>query len=324
MSMERFKRNHLKGRVFELSKFTTDRCLEPTETCTRRAISAHSIQNARVLDRLCTDGHLIQPRLRARFGHPQVSFELVGRNEATTFAGVCGPHDDALFKDIEKSPTDYSTDEHLFLLAYRSVLRELHACVTSAVKLQFAFQAKVDLALIPGDSPTADGMLAVEHLANAYEFYLYKREYDDIYLEQKFSGLSHLRLFEPGRLPTVAVSSVFSLDNISIGDDVARIALNVLPLRGGVLIVFSFLQDHEQHIQPFLSRFQTAADDELLRRVSVQVLNSCENFVVAPSFWNALEVSKRMAMQELFCRSIGRDLKGFEASNCTLFSPAVA
>ena len=54
----------------------------------------------------------------------------------------------------------------------------------------------------------------------------------------------------------------------------------------------------------------------------MQVLNSCENFVVAPSFWNALEVSKRMAMQELFCRSIGRDLEGFEASDCTLLQPS--
>ena len=41
-------------------------------------------------------------------------------------------------------------------------------------------------------------------------------------------------------------------EEFTVGDDVARIALNVLPLRGGVLIVFSFLQDHEQHIQPFL------------------------------------------------------------------------
>ena len=72
-------------------------------------------------------------------------------------------------------------------------------------------------------------MVATEHILNAHDSYVYKREYDAAYLARDFHRIEHMRLFEPGRLPTHVVSALFSLDNIVVGDDVARVALNVYP-----------------------------------------------------------------------------------------------
>jgi hypothetical protein len=310
------KRNELKRRVFELHKLSVQRCLEPSEECDLPAIRAHSIQNAITLDQLCSDGHVIMPRLKANAG---VAFESVGRNQATTFTGLCGQHDQAIFAPIDKTAIDIRNNEHLFLLAYRSVLREVHASLTAAVKLQLGFQEKVGLGLVRGDVPTPDGLRAVGHIANSYDSYLYKREFDVAYSTRKFGRIQHVRFFEGGRLPSVAVSALFSLDEIVVGDDVARVALNVFPAAGGAMIVFSFLREHAIYIRPFLRPFKRSSGDQLLEMLSVRVLNSCENFVIAPRFWHAISDSDRSAIQDLFAESLLVDASDLGNRHITLF-----
>jgi len=310
------KRNELKRRAFELHKLSVQRCLEPSEECGIPAIRAHSIQNAIILDQLCNDGHVIMPRLKA---NARVAFESVGRNQASTFTGLCGPHDQAIFAPIDKTAIDVRNNEHLFLLAYRSVLREVNASLTAAVKLQLGFQEKVGLGLVRGDVPTRDGLRAVGHIANAYDSYLYKREFDEAYSTRKFGRIQHVHFFESGRPPSVAVSALFSLDEISVGDDVARVALNVFPAAGGAMIVFSFMREHALHIRPFLRPFKRSTGDRLLEMVSVRVLNSCENFVIAPRFWHAISDSDRSAIQELFADTLLVNASDLDSRHVMLF-----
>jgi hypothetical protein len=318
----RSKRSEFKRRVFELQKLSAQRCLEPSGGCFLAPIRAHSIQNANILDRLCSDGHVIMPKLKEQSaGKIGVCFDSIGRNQATTFTGLCSKHDQAIFDPIDKGPIDAPTDEHLFLFAYRSVLRELHAALGGAIKIQLGFQEKVELGLVRGDVPTRDGVRAVEHLMNAYESYLYKREYDAAYSAKDFGRIEHVRLFEQGRLPTLAVSALFSLDSIVVGNDVARVALNVYPSGDGVMVVFSFLRNHAQYICPFLEPFQASSGDQLLKMVSVRVLNSCENFVIAPRFWNGLDNSKKMAIRDFYVSSLLTDVSDLENYDFTLFSP---
>ena len=59
-------------------------------------------------------------------------FKSVGRNDATTFTGLCSEHDRRMFEPIDKATINVLDEEHLFLFAYRSVLRELHADATGA------------------------------------------------------------------------------------------------------------------------------------------------------------------------------------------------
>jgi hypothetical protein len=242
------RRKQLKGQIFNLHKVSVNRCFEPTEMCPKPAIRAHSIQNSVILDQLSHHGHVIMPKLHSDRGKAAILFAMVGRSKATTFTGLCGEHDAWIFGPIDKNPISTRDEEHLFLLAYRSVLREVHAVATGAVKNQLGYQEKVALGMIPGDVPTGDGMRAVEFMANAYESYLYKRKFDAAYIAGQYNQVQHLCFFEFGYSPTIAVSALFSLDDIPFEGDVARVALNVFPSETGVSIVFSFLAS-EAHCQ---------------------------------------------------------------------------
>jgi hypothetical protein len=113
-------------------------CLFPGTECSSPAIAAHSVQNNGILDRLAHDGHVISPRMEVTFSSqpPNYAFERIGRNRATTFTGLCSQHDTELFKPIDTAVIDLESTEHLFLLAYRSVLKEAHATRKSVVDTQ--------------------------------------------------------------------------------------------------------------------------------------------------------------------------------------------
>ena len=272
-----------------------------------------------MLERLCENGPVIMPKLQTNVRQSEDVFKPVGRQSATSFTGLCGEHDRRIFEPIDRLPIDLQDEEHLFLLAYRSVLREVHAVQTGTVKNQLAYQAKVDLGLIPGEVPTGDGERSLWLFMNAYEFDLYKRMFDEAYQASDYQAVHHVTFFEDGFEPTIAVSALFSLDEIQVGDDVARIALNVFPLDTGVACVFSFLSSEMNHISAFLKPFQLASGEALLQLLSVRILQSCENFVLSPRFWNGLAQSKRQAIAGLFLTTILRDGQASQNSDLMLF-----
>jgi hypothetical protein len=104
-----------------------------------------------------------------------------------------------------------------------------------------------------------------------------------------------------------------------VGDDVARLALNVFPVSGGAMIIFSFLREHAVRIRPFLRPFRRSSGDQLLELVSVRVLNSCENFVIAPRFWHAISASDRRGIQDLFAESLLVDASDLGNRHVMLF-----
>ena len=71
---------------------------------------------------------------------PEITFQPVGRNHATTFTGLCGNHDHELFRTIEKNPLQISDSQHLFLLSYRAVLMEAHATRKAMIDVQLWYQ----------------------------------------------------------------------------------------------------------------------------------------------------------------------------------------
>src|ERR1700720_3045384 len=88
------------------------KCLAPSMDCDEEPIRAHSIQNSRVLNLIETEGHVIMPRYRLVNGEPTMEFAKVGRNNASTFTGLCSKHDAELFKAIDTEPLDVDNCEH--------------------------------------------------------------------------------------------------------------------------------------------------------------------------------------------------------------------
>src|SRR5882724_13217404 len=117
------------GKFFELNKQGYSRCLHYNMDCKKDAIRAHSIQNNKLLDLIQRDNHLIVPKNKITAGKATAEFGPLGRNQASTFTGLCAEHDTELFKLADTLPLDTGNKEQLNQYAYRAGMREMHACV---------------------------------------------------------------------------------------------------------------------------------------------------------------------------------------------------
>jgi hypothetical protein len=88
-----------------------------------------------------------------------------------------------------------------------------------------------------------------------------------------------------------------------------------------MMIVFSFFANDAQYIRPFLDPSRSASGDRLLKMVSVRILNSCENFVIAPRFWNGLDDRKKSAIRDFYDSSSWTDGRDLETQDSMLFGP---
>ncbi len=282
-------------------------CLFPGAECSSRPIAAHSVQNNGILDRLAEDGHVISPRIQIAFSNepPNYAFEHIGRNKATTFTGLCSEHDTQLFKPIDTRPIDIKSAEHLFLLAYRSVLKEAHATRKAVVDTQGLYKLGAKHDLYSLDGPSEPGMLAVEQMISAYLVEETKRHFDAAYLSANWSALRHSVLSLESQ-PCLAVSSMLSTDLYSTYvDGPAYVALNVFPHDDHTVAVFSCLAQDSILMAERFSALFSASGPYQLYELSKLILRRCENLVIAPKHYESFSSQQRQAIEEYFRRNTG-------------------
>ena len=142
--------------------------------CSKKAIQAHSIQNKGVLEEIAEDGHVITLNLVQDLDNgPRLEFQRLGRNKATTFTGLCNKHDTLLFQSIDLNPINTSNQDHLFLLSYRSVLRELHTQYRAASMTQKIYMKSLELDHLDSEKSNKLMMLATVGFIEAYGFFNY-------------------------------------------------------------------------------------------------------------------------------------------------------
>lgn len=292
--------NHL----FKVHGKSTDRCHEPSESCAQSAIRAHSIPSGSVLAKLADDGHVVMPKLKLKYPPPaEISFTRVGINQATTFTGLCSQHDNDIFRPIDDAQPDVNEPSHLFLLAYRAVLREFHVCLQNAIRFQSTYQKRTEVGLSPGTEPCNFGMFATDHLINAYESYEYKRRFDEFYLNSEWSHLHHRIIVLENQPPTIAVSSMFSLDDYDAAET-PRVTLSVFPVNDCVIVAFSALTNDFPFVDRHLDRILAADGAFQKYLLSKLILQSCENFVLAPAYFDALAEDRKVALRDYFVGTI--------------------
>ena len=301
-------------------KVKYQKCLEPNETCNAKPIRAHSIQNSKVLEFLTNYGHVIMPSLRHDSnGRPYIVFNRIGRNQATTFSGLCSKHDTEIFKPIEKSDVVVSNPEQAFLLAYRSVIKEAHACIETACKLQCGYIQRVKSGLSQKGIPDRAGCQAVDFWFNAVDMHLYKRKYDEAYISKDFSRVSHVTILFDKVLPSLAASALFSLDDIDWPEDVARLALNIFPCKGKVIVLFSFLKEEKSYVYQYIQRIIHSSGYYQKYLISKIILQHCQNLVLSPKFYNQMTNEQKKAVEEFFIETIWLNKHGFENKHLYLF-----
>lgn len=313
--------NELLSSLFKIDKAGFHRCLEPTMQCQNAAINAHSIQNSRVLDLLAEDGHVVSfaHRVDAETG-PYIEFGSIGRNKASTFAGLCAEHDRRIFAPIDTQEIEQGNPEQLFLLAYRAVVRELHATMEGAVKVQTGYLKRVELGLSPSNQPSKMGMFAVQRMIVSYETFQYKAEYDKALLTRSFDLIQHDILTLENQPPTVAASALFSLDNLRVQDDVVRVVLNILPQKNDTtVVIFSYLRRDAASARSALSRIFNATGHFQKYGLSRTLLNYCDNFVIAPAYFSKWSDRKRAVIGEYFAKTVFENDLSYEDEDLFLF-----
>lgn len=272
------------GRFYAVHNARFDKCLHPPLTCEGQAIRAHSIQNAGALDLLAEDGHVVALSLRVTANGPEIAFKRIGRNNASTFSGLCAEHDAALFRPIDTQPLDLADTEHLFLLAYRSVTRELHAVMEAASQMRLAYESGLERRA-KGSANDAAGRRFITAGIKAYETFEFRERYFDPILQSRaFDGVEHDVIELDGQKPVLAVSSLFSFLDLPRPEDFARCVLNVAPLTPTkTAVVFSYAGPDAACVRTRLARILTASGAYQRYELSRLILEHIENFVLAPS-----------------------------------------
>lgn len=305
-------------------KSRLDMCLWPEQECLETAIRAHSVQNKEVLEQLCRKGHVVMPRVKLNAKKPPTFiFEEIGRNKATTFTGLCSEHDNILFKPIEACSINYQDPHHLFLLAYRAVLKEAHASRKTAIDIQVTFQEGVRKGLFPKDEPSPPGELAVDHMISAYLVEEIRKRFNAAYLDKDWTRVEHkLAVIESS--PGVAVNSMFTTGIYSKATDAAAfVTLNIFPNRSTdkTIVVFSFLKENQPEAFQAFESIWSARGDYQQYELSKLILRKCENLVIAPALYDAFSDSQKKAIQCYFERNTGDNLYDTEDPNLFLFRP---
>ena len=259
------------------------------------------------------------PQLRQRLPEaPEINFVRVGINRATTYTGLCSSHDNEIFRPIDVTSPDYTQEDHLFLLVYRAVLREYHTCLEGALRLWSGYQKRVEMGLSPQDEADHSGLLATSHLVNAYELHQYKETLDTSYRNGQWPVFQHSIVHLKHQKPTIAVSSLFSLDDIDI-EQPPRVALSIYPSGRDVVAVFSTTEAGAHSAFSFLSRVFEASGDYQKYLLSKLVLQCCENFVMAPTHYDQLPDMTKNAIASFFMATWSRNMWDYEDQKLFLF-----
>jgi hypothetical protein len=272
------------------------------------------------------DGHVVMLRQRLDLeSGPTYKFERVGIGHATIFTGLCGEHDQTLFAPIDRFELALTDSEQLFLHAYRAVLRETHVSIEAAAKLQAVYQKKCQLALTDANVPTRAGMFAVQRMDVAYETWLFKEMYDRALSCGRYQNVVYDRVDLGETEPSIAVSSLFSLDEVPVGDDVARVALTVLHAADG----------HSYGLLAYLNRDSAAARgrlEALIRApaasarylLSRLVLERCDNVAINPRLFGSWPDDKRAIILDFWASTVLANDHAFNDNRLNLFDSRAA
>jgi hypothetical protein len=269
---------------------------------------------------LADDGHVIMPTMKLMVPPPAIiEFKNVGINNATTFAGLCSHHDNAIFRSIDDEQPDVNDPRILFLLAYRAVIREYHVVLQNAMRFQSTYQKRVEVGLSPGTEPCNFGMFATEHLMNSFECYEYKKLFDEIYLSERWNDLEHYVIVIENQHPTIAVNSMFSLDDVD-PIDTPRACLNVFPANDStVVVVISSTSSDHARVTGHLHKILNAETHLLKYLLSKLIIQCCDNFVISPEYWRKLPRETTDAITEFYIETIQNNNEHHEDERLYLF-----
>lgn len=293
------------AKFFELQKNRLSKCMHANFSCKNEAIRAHSIQNSKVLDLLQQDNHVIMPRPKLAVGkEPAIELALIGRNNASTFTGLCAEHDARLFNIADTKPLDLSNNSQMNQLAYRAAMRELHVCLEAGYRFQLALIDNQRTGAVKPNQPSGAGDAALIFMEKAWRIFRYLSRFQLARLNGKEPFVEHFAIVLPNREPTVAASALFSVDFNKEGDIVGPM-LNVFPTdQNTTVAIMSYPTEQAAAIKAKLPKIFDHGSDRK-KELSILILKKVENFALSPKFYNSWSLEKRAGVLSAFNADIG-------------------
>ena len=127
-------------------KASSKQCMCPN--CSNPAINSHVFQTRGILSQIATNGKVYSFNLDALFrllkGENPIQYEKAGIKESFCFDGFCSTHDNSLFYPIESGDTDWYNEHNQYLLAYKTICRELRVKLDAVTLLECVLNISCD------------------------------------------------------------------------------------------------------------------------------------------------------------------------------------
>jgi hypothetical protein len=269
--------------------------------CTGVPIKAHAIQNSRALESLAENGHVVMFTPELRGSDLGISFKRIGKNLATTFTGLCSEHDTLLFRPIDTSEIDPANPEHRFLVAYRAVLKGLHAAAGSAQMVQLSFQKGVERGQFAKDGP--EMMLATTQFIAATYMFEFAQCFHQAYVTAAWDQVSYETLMVPAPAPVIAASGVCLPTEAGLApkrQDRPFMAFSMFPQNGQLFVEFAWLPEADAVMRRATKNIVATAENQQLYLLSKFILKYTETFTLRPSLYETFTQPQVAAMTEYF------------------------
>ncbi len=280
--------------------------------CTKKIIKAHTISKNGCLSDIADEtNHVLglKPNLTSIEKHKGLLVpERIGINNASTFTGFCSYHDNNIFSPLEKEEFK-ATDEQCFLLAYRSISREVYAKSNPDRFIDFLKQSDKGMSVEQQKRVQAlASVLNTNMELDVKEFGEYKHKFDQYLVKKDFSKIKHfvIELKEP---PPVMVSAIVApssdfkgkkiQDNTNPKSILQHIMFNSFSNDNKGYIVLSWLAEHEV-ISHFIESLNKIQKENMFSALIGFFFIYAENVYMSPPWWDGLNKT----MQSLIIEKI--------------------
>lgn len=269
--------------------------------CSEKIAKAHTISKSASLKLIAENGQVMgtKPSLAQLIKTNGVlSLTSVAIKRASTFTGFCTHHDKTLFSPIEDKPITLS-DEQLFLLAYRSIARELYAKegnsqTAETLRKVDRGRTEVEQVFIQG---TASQYNRGVNLALT-ELNKIKNTLDELLTHGDFKNLNHF-VVEFSQLPSVLVSASTQPEFDFLGNRLQQFGSSSAPMSHIIFncisfdqtgcFVFSWIHAHDAVCTAFTESLFKLGAQEIGNALVRFSYSFSENTWASPKWWRSLD-----------------------------------
>ncbi len=285
-------------------------CLHPhanNENCSGKIVKAHTIQRNGGLTKIAQEGHVYtaMSEITNVFKNDGIiNPRKIGINEASTFTGFCGKHDNEIFKPIENDPFKVC-EEYAFLLGYRALCREYYAKELASTinqnHLNKLFEA----------TPVSyhDNLRALNagFKVGLRDLEFHKERYDEVFLSKSYNEVAYyIILIE--ETPEIMCSGAFQPDYDINGIQLQNylefgergldlITYSVIATDSGGAIVFCWLNDSNA-CECLVDSIDNLKDQQLASLITSFTFTYFENTCFSIEWWSCLSDRQKEILEQ--------------------------